>query len=89
MRGIIAGLNQSYLDRPEPRAMLGSHVLIQGRHCSRTGQLTDLLVHVVGPRAGVVSDPNAEVLDFERLLLSYLLSWPSRSYALKKLKMGG
>ena len=49
--------------------MAGSHVLVERSDSFGTGEFTILLVHVVCPRAGVVADPDAKILDFKRLLL--------------------
>ena len=57
------------MDRPETSTVTGSHVLVQRLDGVRTAKLTELLVHVVGTRARVVAEPNAEVLDLQRLLL--------------------
>jgi hypothetical protein len=43
--------------------MSGGHVLVQCLDSICAGHLTVLLVHVVGTRARVVSDPDAKVLD--------------------------
>jgi hypothetical protein len=45
------------------------HILVQGLDRVRPAHLTILLVHVVGARAGVIADPDAEVLDLEWALL--------------------
>ena len=52
--------------------MAGSHVLVEGLDSISTRELTELLVHVVGTAARVVADPDAEVLDLQRLLLMNL-----------------
>ena len=57
------------MDRPETRTVAGGHILVEGLDGVCTAELTELLVHVVGSRAGVVSEPDTEVLDLERLLL--------------------
>ena len=57
--------------------MPGSHVLVERVDGSDSGKLPVLLVHVVGSRARVVSDPDTEVLDLERLLLVDLYIWLS------------
>lgn len=53
--------------------MTSGHVLVEGIDGIGTGHLTVLLVHVVGAGAGVVSDPNTEVLDLLGTLLVDLL----------------
>ena len=57
------------MDRPETRAVAGSHVLVERLDGIRTAELTELLVHVVGAGARVVAEPDTEVLDLQRLLL--------------------
>ena len=52
--------------------MAGSHILVKSLDSRDAGQLTVLLVHVVGTGAGVVADPDAEVLDLEGVLLADL-----------------
>jgi hypothetical protein len=44
--------------------MPGGHVLVEGLNGIRPGQLTVLLVHVVGAGSGIIADPDAEVLHF-------------------------
>lgn len=57
------------LDRSEAGTVAGGHVLVAGVHGVRAGQLAELLVHVVRSGARVVTEPDAEVLDLQRLLL--------------------
>ena len=57
------------MDRPETGTVAGSHVLVQRLDGVRTGELAELLVHVVCARARVVAEPDAEVLHLQRLLL--------------------
>jgi len=57
------------VDRPEAGTVAGSHVLVESDDGLASGHLTVLLVHVVGAGARVVSDPDTEVLDLERVLL--------------------
>jgi hypothetical protein len=49
--------------------MSGSHVLVHSLNGIGSRHLTVLLVHVVGAGAGVVSDPDTEVLDLQWALL--------------------
>lgn len=49
--------------------MSGGHVLVESLHSIGPRHLTVLLVHVVGARAGIVTDPDTKVLDLERALL--------------------
>ncbi|KAB8339019.1 hypothetical protein FH972_021958 [Carpinus fangiana] len=42
--------DETYVDRPETRAVTRGHVLVEGLDSIRSGQLTVLLVHVVGSR---------------------------------------
>lgn len=60
------------MDGPESGTVAGGHVLVESLNGVRSGQLSVLLVHVVSTRSGVVSDPDAEVLDTEGVLLSDL-----------------
>ena len=59
----------THVDRPETGTVAGSHVLVERLDGVRTGELTELLVHVVCARARVVAEPDAEVLHLQRLLL--------------------
>jgi hypothetical protein len=63
---------RAYVDRPEAGTMPSCHVLVKAFDCISTGEVTELLVHVVGSRSRVVADPNTEVLDLQRLCLMYL-----------------
>jgi hypothetical protein len=56
------------MDRPETSTMPGSHILIQALDSIRSREFTELLIHVVGSRARVVTQPDAEVFDFQGLL---------------------
>jgi hypothetical protein len=49
--------------------MSGCHILVQSLDGGGSAQLSILLVHVVCARSGVVSDPDAKVLDLGRALL--------------------
>ena len=60
------------MNRPESGAVAGSHVLVESLNSLRSRHLSVLLVHVVSAGSGVVSDPDAEVLDAERVLLGNL-----------------
>ena len=57
------------MNRPEPGAMSRGHVLVHCLHGGASGHLAVLFVHVVRARAGVVANPDTEVLDFLWLLL--------------------
>lgn len=57
------------MDGAEARTVTGGHVLVEGLDGVGAAHLTELLVHVVGTGAGVVTNPDAEVLDLERALL--------------------
>jgi len=59
----------TYVDGAETGTVTGSHVLVEGLNSVGAGHLTELLVHVVGAGAGVVADPDTEVLDLEGTLL--------------------
>jgi len=64
------------VDRPEAGTVTGGHVLVEGLDGVGAGHLTVLTVHVVSAGAGVVTDPDANVLDLERVLLVDLM-WRS------------
>lgn len=49
--------------------MASGHVGVESLDSVCSRELTVLLVHVVGAGAGVVSDPDTEVLDAQRVLL--------------------
>lgn len=59
----------TYVDGPETGTVAGSHVLVESLHSFGPGHLAVLLVHVVSAGARVVADPDAEVLDLQRVLL--------------------
>lgn len=57
------------VDGSETRSVTSSHVLVKGLHSVSAGQLSELLVHVVGSGSRVVTEPDTEVLDLGRTLL--------------------
>jgi len=57
------------VDRPKAGTVTGCHVLVEGLDGVGAGHLTVLTVHVVSAGAGVVADPDADVLDLEGVLL--------------------
>jgi len=57
------------LDRAGTGTVTGGHVGVASLNSGVAGQLTVLLVHVVGAGAGIVTDPDTEVLDLKGLLL--------------------
>lgn len=54
--------------------MSGSHILVHGLNSICSRHLTVLLVHVVGTRARIVPDPDAEVLDLQGALFADLVA---------------
>jgi hypothetical protein len=62
----------TYVDRTEAGAVAGGHVLVEGIDGLAARHLAVLLVHVVGTRARVVTDPDTEVLDLLGALLMNL-----------------
>ena len=52
--------------------MSGCHVLVECVDGIRSGELSELLVHVVRAGSRVVLEPDTEVLDLERPLLGDL-----------------
>lgn len=68
--GGLLNLNDTEnVDRPETGTVASSHVRVQGLDGIGSGQLAVLLVHVVGTRSRIVSQPNTEVLDLLGVLL--------------------
>ena len=61
--------NTDDLDGARAGTVAGSHVRVASLNSGVAGQLTVLLVHVVGAGAGIVTDPDTEVLDLKGLLL--------------------
>ena len=61
------------MDGAEAGTVAGSHVLVESLNSLGAAHLTELLVHVVGAGAGVVAEPDTEVLDLGRTLLADLL----------------
>jgi len=57
------------VNAPKPSPMSGRHILVQSVHGIGATHLPVLLVHVVCAAAGIISDPDAEVLDLEGALL--------------------
>ena len=57
------------MNGPEAGTVAGSHVLVERLDGISTGELTELLVHVVGARTRVVAEPDTKVLDLQGLLL--------------------
>jgi hypothetical protein len=53
----------------ESGTVTSSHVLVQRLNGVGSGHLTELLVHVVGAGAGVVTQPDTEGLDLQGALL--------------------
>lgn len=57
------------MDGAKARTVTGGHVLVEGLDGLSAAHLTELLVHVVGTGARVVTDPDTEVLDLQGALL--------------------
>ena len=49
--------------------MTSSHISITLSDSGRNGQITVFTIHVVGSGTRVISEPNTEILDFQRFLL--------------------
>lgn len=60
------------MDGAEAGTVASSHVLVESLDGLGAAHLTELLVHVVGTGARVVAEPDTEVLDLQRALLSDL-----------------
>lgn len=67
--------------------MARSHVLVQALDRVRTGQVAELLVHVVCTRPRVVAQPDAEVFHLQRLALRNLSR--QRKHARRKTQIIG
>ena len=65
-------LYTDYVDVVYPRSVSGRHVPVAGGDCPHPSEVPILSVHVVGAGTGIVSEPNAEVLDDVRGLLCEL-----------------
>lgn len=72
--------NLENVDRGETSTVAGGHVLVERLGGLGTGERTELLVHVVGTRSRVVSEPDGKVLDLEGLLLVDLLGMKNGGY---------
>ena len=57
------------MNRPKASPVPSRHVLVKSLDCGGAGQLSVLLVHVVGAASRVVSDPDTKVLDLKGVLL--------------------
>ena len=68
-RSIFRTKDDTYVDRSETSPVPRRHILVQAPDCICAGKLTELLVHIVGAAARVVTDPDTEVLDFQGALL--------------------
>ena len=62
-------LNTDDLDTVSPGTMTGTHIAVALGDSRGHSQVTVFAVHVVGTGTGVVSQPDAKVLDFQGLLL--------------------
>jgi hypothetical protein len=62
------------MDGPEAGTVPCGHVLVEALYCVCAGQVAELLVHVVCAGARVVAQPDAKVLDLERLRLVDLVA---------------
>ena len=60
------------MDGAETGTVASSHVLVKSLNGLGPAHLTELLVHVVGAGAGVVAEPDTEVLDLGGALLGNL-----------------
>jgi len=70
------------LDGSGSGSVPGTHVAVALRNSSSSSQVTVLTVHVVGTRAGIVSYPDAKVLDSGWLLLVHLLAGNNFTHSL-------
>ena len=73
------------MDRAEAGAVAGSHVLVEALYGISTSEFTELLVHVVGAGARVVTETDAEVIDLQWLLFVNLRGERNHAkYAIRK-----
>jgi hypothetical protein len=61
------------VDGAEAGTVTGSHVLVERLDGIGPAHLTELLVHVVGAGARVITEPDTEGLDLEGTLLADLM----------------
>lgn len=64
---------RTYVDGAESGTVTGSHVLVERVDSIGSRHFSELLVHVVSSGAGIVADPDTEVLDLEWSLLGDLI----------------
>ena len=69
------------MDRPKPSPVPSGQVLVQSLDGTDSGELPELLVHVVGSRSRVVSEPDTKVLDLEGSLLVDLRGVTTSSFS--------
>lgn len=67
--GLLKLHNLKDVNATKAGAVAAGHILVEGLDGVSTGQLTELLVHVVSSGAGVVTQPDAEVLHLLGVLL--------------------
>lgn len=75
---VVAGLGATHVDGSETGTVTGGHILVHALDSVGAGHVAVLAVHVVGAGTGVVTDPDAEVLDLHRALLVDLASFAIR-----------
>lgn len=71
--GLLELDNLQNVNRSEAGTVAGSHVVVKRLDSIGAGELTVLLVHVVGARAGIVANPDPKVLHRGRALLENLV----------------
>lgn len=62
--------NTNDLDGTETGTMTGSHIHVEALNGFNTAHGTELLVHVVGTRARIITQPDTKVLDLQGSLLT-------------------
>jgi len=60
---------QTYVNGPKSRTMSGRHILVKCLDGICPAHFAILLVHVVGARSRIITNPDAKVLDLEGSLL--------------------
>ena len=77
------------LDRSVASAVRSGHLLVALLHGAQKGHITVLLVHVVGSRARVVTQPNTEVLHLRSRLVDLPLTHAPHTHLVHSQNLSG
>ena len=77
------------LDRTVTSTVRSSHLLVALLHGAQKGHITVLLVHVVGSRARVVTQPNTEVLHLRSRLVDLPLTHAPHTHLVHSQNLSG